>query len=466
MSIIYNPHDYQTRATEWIIEHPKSALWMEMGLGKTVCTLTALVELFDSFDVSKVLIVAPLRVAKFTWPNEIRKWNHTENLPYSVITGTPKQRIKALNSKAPIHIINFDIIVWLVKYVLSETGGKWPYDMVIPDESSKIKNQGAKRYKAIAHVTPAVDYMVQLTGSPASSGLLNLWSQMFLLDGGKRLGNTFKAMRDRWFEPVAFNEYGPKWTIKSGASFEIHERVSDIALSLRAKDYLDLPDDINIPIYVELDDDLREQYDHLEREMWLELNGRNIEAVNGGVLTGKCRQFSNGFLYDENKDAHFIHNLKMNALIDIVDSAEGQPLLVGYQYKEDLAQILEQFPQAQKLGTDPKQLDDWNAGLIPILLAHPASAGHGLNMQDGGHMIVLYGIDWQLELYEQMIARLSRQGQQYPVLVYHIMIKDTIDELMLLRVEDHCETQEALKNGVTRNQRDTVTEYRLGRLAA
>lgn len=456
VSLIYTPHDYGTRATEWIIEKRNSALWMEMGLGKTVCTLTALDELFDSFLIGKVLIIAPLRVAKTTWPDEIRKWKHTENMPYSVITGTPKQRIKALQSKAPIHIVNFDNIVWLVKYVLSETGGKWPYDMVIPDESSKLKNQGSKRYKAVAHVVPAVDRLVELTGSPAANGLLNLWSQMFLLDGGKRLGNTYKAMKDRWYQPVAMGDYGATWEVKPGASFEIHERVSDIALSLRAKDYLDLPDDIYVPVYAELEGNLRAQYDHLEANMWLELGGKNIEAVNGGALTQKCRQFANGFMYDENHDTHRVHNLKLKALIDIVDEAEGQPLLIGYQYKEDLADIRKEFPHAQRLGTDPQQIADWNAGKIEMLLAHPDSAGHGLNMQDGGHMIVLYGIDWNLELYEQLNARLSRQGQVHPVIIYHIMIRSTIDILMKYRVEGKCETQDALKNAVHKYQRERM----------
>ena len=454
MSKIFNPHDYQVRAVEWLLEKPKAALWMEMGLGKTVTTLTAISELFDSFHTSKVLIIAPLRVAKSTWPDEIRKWKHTENMPYSVITGTQKQRIKALQSKAPIHIINFDNIVWLVKYVLSATGGRWPYDMVIPDESSKLKNQGSKRWKAVSHVTPAVERMAQLTGSPAANGLLNLWSQMVLLDGGKRLGNTYKAMKDRWYQAVAMSDYGATWEIKPGASFEIHERVSDIALSLRAKDYLDLPDDIYVPVYVDLEGRLRKQYDHLEANMWIELGNKNIEAVNGGALTQKCRQFANGFMYDENRDVHRVHDLKLKALIDIVDEAEGQPLLVGYQYKEDLADIMRQFPHAQQLGTDPQQIADWNAGKIEMLLAHPDSAGHGLNMQDGGHMIVLYGIDWNLELYEQLNARLSRQGQVHPVIIYHIMVRSTIDILMKYRVDGKCETQDALKNAVHRYQNE------------
>lgn len=466
MSLIYTPHDYGTRATEWIIERPFSALWMEMGLGKTVCTLTALSELLDSFDARRVLVIAPLRVANSTWPDEIEKWAHVKDLPYSVITGTNKQRLKALKSKAPIHIINFDNIVWLVKHVLSTTGGRWPYDTIVLDESSKVKNQDAKRYKAIAHVRPAVDRLIELTGSPASNGLLNLWSQVFLLDKGKRLGNTYKAMKDRWFQPIAFNEYGPTWTIKPGASIEIHKRVSDLALSLRAKDYLDLPDDIHVPVYVDLNDTLRKQYEHLEKNMWLELGDKNIEAVNGGVLTNKCRQFANGFLYDEDKNAHTIHDLKLQALVDIVDGAEGQPLIVGYQYQEDLAVILKKFPYAQKLGTNPEQIHAWNRGEIQMLLAHPDSCGHGLNMQDGGHMLVLYGIDWALELYEQLNARLSRQGQTHPVIIYHIMIRKTVDELMLLRVMDKAEVQDALKNGVTRNQRDVVNDYRLMRLAA
>lgn len=447
--MLYTPHPYQNRAFDWCMDLPFSALWMEMGLGKTVVTLTVLHELMDTLATRKILLVAPLRVANSTWPDEIAKWGHTRDLPFSVVTGTAKQREAALKSKAPLHIINYDNTAWLVRYVLSETGGRWPYDTIVLDESSWVKNQSSTRYRAINHIRPALDRMIQLTGSPAGNGLLDLWAQLYLLDEGARLGNTYKAMRDRWFEPVASEgEYGPMWVPRPGASGQIHRKVSDIAMSLRARDYLDMPDKIVVPVRFKLPPKLQQDYDHLEAKMWLELGDKNIEAVNSGALTQKCRQYANGFLYDEDKVVHQVHDLKLRALGDVVAEAEGQPLLVGYQYIEDRDAILKRFPQARQLSTDPAMIDDWNAGRIPIMLAHPKSAGHGLNLQSGGHLIALYGMDWSLELYEQMVARLDRQGQQFPVIVYQLTAEDTIDELMLLRIASKDRTQAALKSAV------------------
>jgi SNF2 family DNA or RNA helicase len=452
---IFVPHGYQDRAFNFTLENPFAALWMEMGLGKTVVSLTVLDYLLDSFKTKHTLIVAPLRVAKSTWPDEMAKWTHTEHLLNytSIVTGTAEQRAAAVHTKAPIHIVNYDNLVWMVKYVLEKTGGRWPWDTIIVDESSWVKHQSSMRYKALNHVRPAVERMLQLTGSPAAQGLINLWSQLYLLDRGKRLGNTEKAMRDRWYEPVHMNDYGPTWVLRPGASNEIHKRVADIAMSLRAKDYLDMPDDLLIPVRFDLPEHLTAEYKKLERDMWLEIRGKNITAVNGGALTQKCRQFANGFMYDEDKNAHFLHKLKLDALQEVIDESEGQPIIVGYQYQDDLAQIKKRFPTAVQISDDPQMIHDWNDGKIPILLAHPQSAGHGLNLQKGGHIIVLYGLDWRLELYEQIIARLSRQGQRswemnQPVIIYLLMARNTIDELMLKRIEYNAEGQDGLKRAV------------------
>jgi SNF2 family DNA or RNA helicase len=420
---------------------------MEMGLGKTVTTLTALADMMDRFDTSKVLLVAPLRVAQYTWPDEIAKWTHTRDIPYSVITETQKQRIAALASKAPVHIVNFDNLVWLVKHVLTTTGGRWPYDQVIVDESSWVKNPASKRAQALVHVRPAIERMIQLTGSPAGNGLLNLWNQLYLLDYGERLGNTQKAMKDRWFEVLEFTEYGPVWGLRMGASEEIHQRVSDIALSLRSKDYLDMPDTVVVPVYYDLPPNLRAQYDKLERDLWIEVGEKGIEAVNGGAASNKCRQFVNGFVYDEEKTAHKIHSLKLELLKETVDEAAGQNILLGYQYKPDRRAIEGAFPQALHVDGD-NALERWNRGTVPLLLAHPKSAGHGLNLQDGGHLVIMYGLDWSLELYEQLVARLARQGQRYPVIVYLLMARNTIDELMWLRIQGKDEVQSNLKSAV------------------
>lgn len=460
MALLYNDHkkDFADIAHNWIMSKYYSALWVEMGLGKTVITLTAVEELLDAFKSKNILVASPLRVAKLTWPEEIQKWSHTCNIPFSVIPGkgatTEAKRIKALNSKAPIHIVNYENIVWMVKYILAQTGGRWPYDTIVVDESSMVKHQSSKRHKAINHIRPATERMIQLTGSPAPNGLLNLWGQLYLMDRGERLGNTYDAMKKRWWRPVAYNDYGPTYQILPGASNEIHERVSDIALSMRTKDYMDYQDDITVPVYVELPTKLKEQYDELEAKMFLELDKATITAANGGALTNKCRQFTNGFLYDIDKNVHRLHEEKIKALEEIIEGNEGQPILLSYQYQADRDLILERFPQAELFGEDQEQVDRWNQGLIPLLILHPKSAGHGLNLQFGGHLIVFFGLDWDLEKYEQPVARLSkRHGQNYPVIIYLILMKDTVDELMLMRIKDKDEVQVALKNFVSRYQK-------------
>jgi len=451
------PHSYQEKAIKWVLEKERCALWLEMGLGKTVVALTAISELLDMAEVRRVLIVAPLRVAKVVWPLEIEKWDHTKWLNYSLILGSKEKRERAVKSSAPIHIINFDNIVWLVKHVLGKTKGKWPYDMVVIDESSFIKHQSSKRFKAIRHISPAVKRIVELTGSPADNGLLDLWSQIYVLDFGKRLGNTQKAMRDRWFEPESVNEYGTVWRPKECASGQIHRAVSDIALSMSAKDYLDMPPLIENPVIVRLPDSAYRVYEKMERDMWLELGDKFIEAVNGGVLTMKCRQVSNGFIYDEDKYAEQIHTAKLDALEEVINEAVGEPVLVAYQFEEDIKAITSRFKNAVVMDKEGKAVEKWNNGEIGILLAHPKSAGHGLNLQHGGNIIAMYGLDWSLQLYEQFVARLHRQGQEKPVIVNLILGEGTIDELIWMRVQAKRDTQSTLKDMVKLYQ---TTKYK------
>jgi SNF2 family DNA or RNA helicase len=444
----WEPHEYQTRALRHLLDNPRAALWLDMGLGKTVVTLTAVRELLDALYVGKVLVVAPLRVALTTWPTEIAKWDHTRHLTYQVLRGTPKRRLQMLRDLPDITLVNYEQLQWLAT-VHRDT---WPFDLGIFDESSKMKSSSSKRWRAVRKVLRYMDRVVLLTGTPAPNGLVDLWAQMYLLDFGRRLGATKTAFLDRWFQ----SDYmGWKWTAREGADAEIHARLADVCLSMRAADYLTLPPVLYNVVPVLLDDAVQADYDELEREMLLEVarEGRAITAVNGAVLSMRLLQLVNGAVYltdddgNQNGEWEDIHDAKLDALADVLDEAGG-PVLLAYEYRCDLARILDRFPQARALDQDPNTVAAWNRGEIPLLVAHPASAGHGLNLQQGGSTVVWYGPTWNLEHYQQFNARLARQGQERPVIVHHLIAQGTIEERVLDVMQGKATVQEALLQAV------------------
>lgn len=448
----FNPHPYQSRAIEFALEHPKCALWMEMGLGKTVTSLTVIGELLDQCAIRKVLIVAPLRVAQITWPDEIGKWEHTRWLRYSLILGDAKARRRAYRSDAGIHIINFDNLYWLYEELLST----WDYDMIVVDESSKVKNHNALRTRVLKTYQDRTERMLQLTGTPAANSYLDLWSQAYLLDKGERLGKKIGDYRAAFFDK-SFNGYVDEYALRPGANKEIQAKLSDICLSMRAKDYLDLPPVINNIIGVRLPARAMKQYTRLEDELIAELDsGAVVEAANAAVATGKCLQAANGALYlDEFGNWEALHDAKLDALESVINEASGSSVLIGTAFRSDAARIQARFPQAVVMGASntDRVVKNWNTGKIPILVAHPASAGHGLNLQDGGNIVCWYGLNWSLELYEQFNARLARQGQTKPVFVHHIVASGTLDEAVLDRLINRREAQDALKDALSRRVR-------------
>lgn len=394
---------------------------MDMGLGKSATTLSAL----SKMDYNRILIVAPLRVAHNTWPDEISKWDDFKHLSFTIIKGAPGRRIRMLAEKTDIHLINYEQLSWLVQTI----GMRWPYDTVVFDEFSRMKSPSAKRFKAMKRVRKQIRRVIGLTGTPASNGLMDLWSQSFLLDRGERLGSTFYSFRNRWFIP---DYMGYNFKPRPGAEQEIHNRLSDICLSMSAEDYLEMPDRIDNHIEVELPKQARRIYTDLERDLIAELNNETIIAPNAAALANKCLQAANGAVYvDKNKFSH-LHDAKLSALADIIEEAAGQSILIAYNYKSDATRIHAAYPRTSvQLDKSASTIEQWNRGEIPILLAHPASAGHGLNLQAGGNIIVWYGLNWSLENYQQFNARLHRQGQGKPVFVHHIVARDTIDEKVL-----------------------------------
>ena len=425
--MIYKAHSYQERAKNFIEDHEAAGLFLEMGLGKTVITLTAIDELMnDRFEVSRVLVIAPLRVAEDTWSRESKKWDHLKHLRISKILGSAADRRAALKKDADIYVINRENVVWLVEYLEKERI-KWPFDMIVIDELSSFKNNQAKRFKALRKVRPLVDRIVGLTGTPAANSLMDLWAEMYLLDRGERLGRTLTAYRGNWFRPGYMN--GPvvyKWEPRRGALEDITKRIADITVSMKAEDYLTLPDKIETTVSVTLDEKALKTYKVMEQESLLELEGEEIAAMDAAAVMSKLLQLANGFIYGSDHNAVHIHDAKLEALEEIVEAADS-PVLVFYNFQADKDQILAKFKDARLL-TNDKDIEDWNKGEVPILLAHPASAGFGLNLQDGGHIMAWYGLPWSLEQYLQAVARLQRQGQKYPVMVYHIIAAGTVDE--------------------------------------
>ena len=441
----YQPHDYQEYATCFIVEHPVAAVFLQMGLGKSVITLTAIQELaLERFEVCRVLVIAPLRVARDTWPSEIQKWDHLHGLTYSVAVGTEAERIAALKKNTLIHIINRENVQWLIE----QSGLPFHYDMVVIDELSSFKSYQAKRFRALMKVRPKVSRIVGLTGTPSSNGLMDLWAEFRLLDMGKRLGRFVTHYREEFFLPDRRSAQQVfTWKPKLGAEDEIYRRISDITISMKSADFLQMPECISNCVPVSLSPAERKTYDKLKQELVISLQGAEIDAVNAASLSGKLCQLANGGVYDTEHNSLFFHERKLDALEDVIEGANGQPVLVAYWFKHDLERIRERF-SVREIRTS-RDIADWNSRKIPVACIHPASAGHGLNLQAGGNTLVWFGLTWSLELYQQTNARLWRQGQQADtVVIHHIIAEDTIDEQIMDALERKDTTQTALMNAV------------------
>lgn len=446
----FSPHDYQKYATQFIKKNPIAALLLDMGLGKTIITLTAIHDLmFDSFEVQKVLIIAPLRVARDTWPAEIEKWEHLKHLTYSVAVGTVEERISALKQKADIYIINRENIQWLVE----ESGIPFDYQMIVIDELSSFKNHQTKRFKALMKVRPRAKRIVGLTGTPSSNGLMDLYAEFRLLDMGERLGRFIGQFRNTYFQPDKRNgmivySYKPL----PYAEDAIYEKISDITISMRATDHLNMPELIMSEYCVEMSAEEKEKYMELKKELILELPDSEVTAANAASLSNKLSQMANGAIYDDEKNIISIHDRKLDALEDIIESANGKPILVAFWFKHDRTRITKRL---SKLGIAYQEIksstsiERWNKGALTVGLIHPASSGHGLNLQSGGNCLVWFGLTWSLELYQQTNARLWRQGQQSKtVVIQHIVTKGTVDERIMKALQDKDETQTALMEAV------------------
>lgn len=441
------PHDYQEFSINKIVDNKQAGLFLDMGMGKTISTLTAAADLLhDYFDVQRVLVIAPLRVAKYTWTDEIEKWEHISYLKTSQILGTEQERLAALDVKADIYLINRENVVWLVDHYK----GKWPFDMVVIDELSSFKSSKSKRFRALRKVRPLIKRIVGLTGTPAPNGLIDLWPQLYLLDKGKRLGTTITGFRNRYFTPGAgdpsrYVVYD--WIPKPEAEENIYKKIEDICVSMKSIDYLKLPDRADHTVKVDLTEDARAKYVQLEKDLLLPFADGDVVADNAAILSNKLLQLANGSIYDEDQEVQHVHDAKLDALEELIEQANGKPVLIFYNFKHDLERLQKRFKKAVKLETD-KHFKQWNKGEIPILLTHPASAGHGLNMQDGGNIIIWFGLTWSLELYQQANARLHRQGQQNQVNVYHLVVEDSIDERVMKALQNKTANQDDLMEAV------------------
>lgn len=423
----YKAHKYQEFAKNFIIQHPVSALILDMGLGKTVITLTALWELLlDYFEVGKVLVIAPLRVARDTWREELEKWDHLEGLTLSVVVGTEDERREALNKRANIYVINRENVVWLCE------NHRWNFDMVVIDELSSFKSHQAKRFKALRKYRPKAVRMVGLTGTPGN--LMDLWAEIGILDMGQRLGRYIGSYREKFFLPDKRNRsiiysYKPK----EGAEVAIYKLIADMCISMKAEDYLTMPDCLYHRVEVKMNDKEAKLYCKLEKDMLLPFEEGDVDAVNAASLSGKLLQMSNGAVYDEYQKVRIIHERKLDALEDLIEAANGKSVLIAYWYQHDLFRIVERFGAVQL--DKPDDIKRWKEGKIPVAVIHPASAGHGLNLQSGGHILIWFGLTWSLELYQQCNARLWRQGQTETVMIYHIISKGTLDEAVIAALE-------------------------------
>lgn len=419
----YEPHLYQDYAEKFVLEHKAAGLFLDMGLGKTVITLTACEKLLrDYFDTNRVLVIAPLLPAKETWPDELVKWDHLEGLTYSLITGSVYERIHALQEGADFYIINRENVAWLVDYY----NKKWPFDMVVIDELSSFKSSKSQRFKALRKVRKYIDRIVGLTGTPAPNGLLDLWSQVYLLDEGERLGRTLTSYRDTYFVPGSRGPNGVvyNWVPRDGAQEEIYAKLSDLCISMTTEG---LPERLIVPHEVKLSGRAAEQYKQLEKTMLLPFADGDVDAATAAILANKLLQLAGGAVYDENGHAQIIHGKKLEMLDFLIEQANGQPVLIFYNYKHELERLKERYPQAVHV-KEENVVKRWNAKEIPILLANPASAGHGLNLQFGGHIAIWYSPTWNLEFFQQANKRLHRRGQTETVLIHTLVAKDTMDE--------------------------------------
>lgn len=444
MGEVFKPHKYQKIAIKHILKTKRAGLFLDMGLGKTVITLTAIDKLmYDRLEINKVLIIAPLRVAEDTWSREVEKWEHLKHLTISKILGNVKERRKAIMTDADIYIINRENVVWLINE-LSSFGNGWGFDMVVVDELSSFKAPSSKRFKALKKYISRSSRVLGLTGTPSPNGLIDLWSQVYLIDSGERLGRTLTGYRERFFLPDKRNQqtifsYKPK----EEAEDNIHKKLEDICLSMTANDWLDLPERIDNINYITLDSKEKEAYKKFEREMVLMLLEGEVTAVTKGVLTNKLLQFCNGAMYLESGEVGVVSDKKIKALEEIVECSNGKPILCFYSYKHDLERIKKAFKNATVL-ENSETIEQWNKGEIQLLLTHPASAGHGLNLQAGGNIIVWFGLTWSLELYMQANARLHRQGQKESVIIHHLITKDTVEERVLNALKNKKEVQDDL----------------------
>ncbi|MBR7927049.1 DEAD/DEAH box helicase [Aerococcaceae bacterium zg-ZUI334] len=443
----YNPHKYQQFASEFILNRNVAALLLDCGLGKSIITLTAIDELMlDYFEVSKVLVIAPLRVASATWPSEIDKWSHLKHLTYSVVVGSEKERKQALRQKAHIYIINRENVDWLV----NKSHRRFDFDMVVIDEMSSFKSYASKRVKSLLKVRPYIKRIVGLTGTPSSNGLMDLWAQFRILDFGERLGRYISHYRNTYFVPDKRNgaivySYKPQ----KNAEERIYQAISDITISMKAKDFLKLPKCLMNEVVVSLGNKKQKIYNTLKQEMMTTVKDVEIDAINAASLSNKLLQMANGTVYDENKVTHTIHDKKLDALEDLIESANGKPVLVAYWFQSDRDRIMKRF-DVREIKTS-QDITDWNEGKISVALIHPASAGHGLNLQQGGSTLIWYSLTWSLELYQQTNARLYRQGQQDTVIIHHILTKGTIDFDVMKALKQKDKIQTALMDAVKAN---------------
>lgn len=447
--MIYEPYPYQQYCAARIVADAAVGLFLDMGLGKTVITLDAINTLrYDRWAVQRVLIIAPKKVAEGTWTKEAQKWEHLRHLRISAVLGSQQKRLRALATPADIYVINRDNVAWLVDYFKNA----WPFDMVVLDESSSFKNSQSKRFKALKLVRSRINRLVELTGTPASNGLIDLWAQIYLLDGGARLGRTLGQYRERFFDPDKRSRTQIfSYTPKDGSMEYIQQAIGDICVSMKAEDYLNLPDRMFDDVPVVLDDKARKAYRQLERDLLLELDEGQITAASAGVLTGKLLQLCNGAVYDGEKRPLAIHNCKVEAFLEVLEQLNGQHCLVFYNFQHDrdrLLAALEPLGLRVRVYQNAADEDAWNTGEIDVLLAHPASCAYGLNLQNGGHHIVWFGLTWSLEQYEQANKRLHRQGQRHPVIVHHLVVQGGMDEDVIDSLRAKGDTQEALMDAL------------------
>lgn len=438
---VFNPHNYQRYCITRMIIEEALGLFLDLGLGKTVITLTVVNDLkYNRFAIRRTLVVAPKKVAEATWNNEAAKWEHLKHLRVIPVLGGKQKRIKALNTPGDVWVISRDNVKWLVDYYRNA----WPFDMIVLDELSSFKNHQAKRFLSLTWVRPHIKRIVGLTGTPAPNGLLDLWAQVFLLDQGKRLEKNITEYRTKYFEK---NYSGHGYTAKPGADEVIHRRIADLCISMKAEDYLDLPDCVTNVIPVVLDNKAAAQYKRMEKDLLLELEDTEITATSAAVLTGKLLQMCNGAVYDEDRRVMELHNCKIEAFMELIEQLNGKPALVFYSFQHDLARLHSALKgsglRIRELKTPQDQLD-WNAGQVDILLAHPASAAYGLNLQDGGNHVVWFGLNWSLELYQQANGRLHRQGQTQKVILHHLVVQGGMDEEVMAALEAKATTQDRL----------------------